>query len=67
MASEVTKLVLPQARFVDLRLPNNKLVAKYDPRRGVLELKIDGALCWFDLTTYQSIESVENSCYTENR
>lgn len=47
MASNNT-LTLPPPHWVDLRLPNNKLAARYDPLRGVLELRINGQKCWFD-------------------
>lgn len=40
---------LPTPCYIDLRTPAGKLLARYDPARGVLELAERGARYYFDL------------------
>lgn len=50
----VEKVSLPKAQYADLRLPSRdrrgKLVARYDPLRGILEIQDSGMKYYFDLT-----------------
>lgn len=60
--------IVPQ--YVDLRYPDGKLAAKYDPTRGILEIKHrDGTKFYFDLTLCEilAIEKAPEVCYDFNR
>jgi hypothetical protein len=35
--------------YVDLRFPDGKIAARYDPVRGILEMRHKGAMVYFDL------------------
>ena len=55
--------VVPQ--YVELRYPDGKLAAKYDPIRGILELQRQGVKFYFDLAllSMPAIEMPKEVCY----
>lgn len=59
--------IVPQ--YVDLRYPDGKLAAKYDPARGILEVQRNGTKFYFDLTLCKilTIEKAPEVCYDFNR
>jgi hypothetical protein len=38
-----------RAQYTDLRTPDGALAGRYDPQRGVLEIKVNGSKYYFDL------------------
>ena len=60
--------VLPTPHYVELRYPDGKLAARYDPVRGILELRQRGATVYFDLAMLANevVEAPEETCYNFN-
>jgi hypothetical protein len=59
--------VVPQ--YVDLRFPDGKLAARYDPARNILEIRKGGTTIYFDLAilAIQPIEKSDDTCYNFDR
>lgn len=55
--TENSPATLPKPQYKPLRLPDGTLAARYDPLRGVLEVKCQGMKYYFDLT------QIERPCY----
>lgn len=55
--------------YVELRFPDGKLAARYDPRRGILEIRNRGATIYFDLALCQidHIDKPPETCYNFDR
>ena len=68
MASEVTKLTLPQARYIPIFLGDgHHSGVEYDPARGIIQIQRRGKKEWFDLATLAPVECAEKTCYTKTR
>lgn len=61
--------MLPQPHYVDLRSPDGRLLARYDPTRGILEIAQRGTKYYFDLTQVRllALEEPEQTCYNFDR
>lgn len=52
-----------QSQYQDLRWPDGRLAARYDPARGMLEVQHRGDKCYFDLTQVLPIANGEQRVY----
>lgn len=55
---------LPAPQYIDLRTPTGKLIARYDPARGILEIAERGAKYYFDLALLR-LQKVDEPPRTE--
>jgi hypothetical protein len=51
----------PKSNYTDLRLPDGTLVGRYDPARGVLEVRKKGATHYFDLAVKKPKKVLDNN------
>ena len=53
-------------KYIELRYPDGKLAARYDPGRGLLEMQKAGVKVLFDLAILSDspIDFTPDSCYT---
>jgi hypothetical protein len=55
-------------KYIELRYPDGKLAARYDPGRGLLEMQKAGVKVLFDLALLSDlpIDFTPDSCYTSD-
>ncbi len=60
---------LPAPHYIDLRTPTGKLLARYDPARGILEMAERGTRYYFDLALLrlQKIDEPTETGYNFDR
>ena len=54
-----TNRILPSSQYIELTYPDGFVAGRFDPTRGVLEIRRKGALHYFDLV--QVAETIEQN------